>query len=110
MSDPVVVVVHVRRVRMTGHVGSTVLAGAAVWRHAGRSRTVSRNMAAAEATPSAGVAHAAAARAAAATASALSKGRLRNDQEHDERSKKFMHCASATCNGKGNARWNHEIV
>jgi hypothetical protein len=102
---------------MTAHVGSTVLAAAAVWRVSDGSRTVRRNVAAAEAA--AGVAHAAAGRmaaataaacATAATASALGKGGMRNDQYDDERSKKVLHCSSVTCDGKGNARWNREIV
>jgi hypothetical protein len=75
--------------------------------------------AAAAGIAAAGVAHAAAARmaaataaacATAATASALGKGGMRNDQYDDERSKKVLHCSSVTCDGKGNARWNHEIV
>jgi hypothetical protein len=115
VSDPMVVMVHVRRVRMTGHIGLTVLeAAAAVWRVSGRSRTVRRNMAAAEARgAAAGVAHAAAGRMAdaaaaaaaraAATASPLCKGGLGNDQEYDERSKKSTHGSSAACDGKGDA-------
>jgi len=97
---------------MTGHIGLTVLeAAAAVWRVSGRSRTVRRNMAAAEArVAAAGVAHAAAGRMAdaaaapaAATASPLCKGGLGNDQEYDERSKKSTHGSSAACDGKGDA-------
>jgi len=97
---------------MTGHIGLTVLEAAAVWRVSGRSRTVRRNMAAAEArVAAAGVAHAAAGRmadaaaaaAARATASPLCKGGLGNDQEYDERSKKSTHGSSAACDGKGDA-------
>jgi hypothetical protein len=40
---------------------------------------------------------------AAATTSALAKGRMRNHQEYDECSKKFMHCSSAICDGKDSA-------
>jgi hypothetical protein len=110
VSDPMVVMVHVRRVRMTGQVGLTMIEAAAVWRVSDWSRTVRRNVAAAEAgVAAAGVAHAAAARAAATTTSPLRKGGLGNDQEYDERSKKLMHCSSGTCDGKGDARRNHEI-
>jgi hypothetical protein len=112
MSDPVVVVVHVRGVGMTGHVGAmTADVGSmtadvgSVSINAGRRGTVRRNVATAEAVcTAAGVADAAtAAVCAAATTPALRKGGMRNDQEYDERSKKFMHCSSTTCDGKGNA-------
>jgi len=92
---------------MTGHVGSMPTHLGSVVIEPGRTRTVRRNVAAAEAAAS-WMAHAAAA-CAAATTSALSKGGMGNDQEYHERSKKFLHCSSATCDGKVNAREDHEI-
>jgi len=63
---------------------------------------VGRNVTTADAVAAAGVA--------AATALALRKGRMRNHQEYDERSKKFMHCSSAKHERKGDAAKNHAMA
>jgi hypothetical protein len=67
----------------------------------GRSRTVGRYVAAAEAAAAAVAATAA--NVAAATASALGKSGMRNHQENGECSKKLMHCSSASDDGKDGA-------
>ena len=74
MSDPSVVMVHVRNVRVAGHIGSMSL-------HSGPRRTSGRNVTATEGvTTTEFVAAAGAVAGASATTSALAKGGMRNHQ------------------------------
>jgi hypothetical protein len=96
VSDPPVVVVDVRHVRVTGHVGSMAPGPGRV---SGWTGTVGWNVTAAEAAAGA----AAATASVAATTTSLGKGGLSNHQEYDECSKELMHCSSAIDEGKHSA-------